>query len=206
MNNGDKVFKYESELFKKSLYFLIAGVIGFLVSHILHNIAFFAGFGFGIGIGGIFVFIMGSSFYLVHYILFQLRYNWYSKKYNLNSVRAEMIEHSTSRCRGTYFTRNYIVNYNREYLFICKYNELKWIYCRAFGLNGRAMLRRIVGFVSENKYAEQIIVNYASNSTLEVFELIEPHNPNILVGRTKENKKEYKKLLMEQNDIGEVHE
>lgn len=207
MSSRDKVFKYGSKLFKKGIYFLIAGIVGFLVSFLLPNIAFFAGGGFGIGIGGIFGFIMCSSFYLVHYILFQSKYNWYSKNYNLNAVRAEMLEHSTSRCRGTYFTRNYIVNYDGEYLFICKYNELKWIYYRAYGLNGRVIVRRIVGFVGKNKYAEQIIVNYAGNSTLEeVFELIEPHNPNILVGHTKENKKEYKKQLKEQKSKGGLHE
>ena len=199
MNREDKVFKYRSKLFKKCIYFLIAGIVGFLVSFLFPNIAFFAGGGFGIGIGGIFGFIMGSSFYLVHYILFQLKYNWYSKNYNLNAVRAEMLEHSTSRCRGTYFTRNYIVNYDGEYLFICKYNELKWIYYRAYGLNGQAIVKRIVGFVGKNKYAEQRIINYANANTLEeVYELIEPHTPDILVGLTKENKREYKRRLKEQ--------
>ena len=84
---------------------------------------------------------------------------------------------------------------------------MKWIYYRAYGLTGRAIVRRIVGFVGKNKYAEQIIVNYAGNSTLEeVFELIEPHNPNILVGHTKEHKKEYKKQLKEQKSKGGLHE
>lgn len=188
MNKEEQVFKYGSQWLRMGTKSLICGIVGFLISFLFPNIPFFAGFGFGIGVGGLYGAVLLYSLHLIYYLIFQVRYNRYSKIYNLNSVRSEMLEHSTKRCRGTYFTRNYIVNYVGNYLFICKYNELMWIYVH---------VRRVVGLVGKNKI-QQIIAYNADYDTLdEVLELILPHNSNILVGFTKENKKAYKKLLRE---------
>ena len=196
MNEVDEVFKYKSKLSKIGIYFLIVGVVGLPIGILLSDSApSISGAGIGLGIGGLFGAVMLYSLYFIYYFVFQSRIKKYDMKYGINNIKAELAEPDALKSISAYFTKNYIVSPNNGNLFICRYEELKWIYKDVAQQNGITVARRIVGYVAGDKKLQFIIANSDDNTIMQIFQLIHSRNPYVLIGFTKENKEAYKSQL-----------
>lgn len=194
MNKIEEIFTYKSNLLKIGNYCLGVGAVSLIIGLLTMDSFSPAALFVGLGIGGIGMSFMFYILYAVYYFTFQSKIKKYDQKYGLNNIKSEMLGPDALQSKTAYFTRNYIVSPNNGNIFICRYDELQWIYKMDSRQNGITIAIRIVGYIKDSRTLQYIIINSDDNTIMQIFNLIHTKNPNVLIGFTKENNDAYHRL------------
>lgn len=149
--------------------------------------------GFLLG-GGIFLDGIALVF-LALYITSIVKIYMYSKKFDMESVKSELLQNTTLKFEKEriYLTTNYIVSVVNGLLRITKYQDLVWLYNKVAKQNSVTVNIFLIGATKEKK--EFYIANSLKQDQLNnIMYLIKERNENILIGYTPENKKRYEEL------------
>ncbi len=199
MNEVDKIFKYKSNFLKYGIYTLIGGIILLPIGLLLSKHFSPGSLITGLGIGGVLMGVMLCFLYGIFYLMFKSRLKKYDKRYNIDTIKAELLAPDALKTGTIYFTKNYIISHNSGNIFIGRYDELMWIYINAVKQNGITIAKRIIGYTTTSKQWQCIIANVLDdNIMMQIFELIRSRNPNVLIGFTNENKEAYQMRLKNQ--------
>ena len=197
MDEVEKIFKYKNPMLKIATYFFFFGIIflltGFLLKERLELKIIILWI--GLGIGGVFA---GLTFYLgyfLYFLEFKIRTVKYEKKYGLNNIKEELLEPATSKIGSVYFTKNYFISPNAGDMFICKYDELSWIFKVEAKQNGITLALRIVGYTKDSRFQQQMVNRAYESEINKIFEVIHSLNPDVIIGFTKEKKQMYKERI-----------
>ena len=108
------------------------------------------------------------------------------KKVDLDDVKKD-INDGFVECDGTIMAKKYIIS-NHYHAFIIKYTDIAWIYpVEKYNQNG-GLMGVDLGIFLINGKKEYVPYNE------EISDIIVQGNPNVLVGKTSENKKKYKEI------------
>ena len=187
----NKIFKYHSKLPKIGTYFLIAGIVIFPIGWFLKD-TFDPAFMFiTLGAGGVLFSLVFYFIFFLYYLEFKLRMSKYSKRYNIYEIKNEILESTSLGHNDIYCTRNYLLSHNEGALFICKYDELRWVFKNVRKLNGVPVGAGINGYIKGVKSMQNIVLNANDVTVMDIFTVIKQHNPDVLIGYTDENKERY---------------
>ena len=190
MNNVDEIFKYKSKMFKMGNMVLIIGIISFAIFYLFKDLFNQSAIFFGTGIGGLIGAVLCYFCYGMYFLVFKEKMSKYKKKYDLNEIKTELLQPDTVQIDELLLTRNYIVSQNNGNIFICKYSELKWVYDQM--INAYEKISRIVGYTVDSRSLQYINFRINNDNLNKIFECFKSHNPNVIIGFTKENKELYK--------------
>ena len=126
----------------------------------------------------------------------------YTKTSDFEDMKYEL-EKSTAKHfekERIYLTDNYIISDLNGLLKVKKYEDIVWIYilkAQQYGVTSNIFIK----VKTKNKRELNIANSLDENKLMEIIYLIKQKNPNILIGFTPENQKEYKNRCKEKHDL-----
>lgn len=116
------------------------------------------------------------------------------EKVDYNEIRRELSEgYDLYDAYSTYFTKNYMIShYYRG--FIVKYTDILWVYSRHYFDPSKSLEQSDLAICLRDGSKEFL------GDVKGLIDEIVKHNPNVMVGNTKENKNRYKELVKNSNN------